>query len=1012
MEEQLYIDKNLSLSSDQDFNFLRSEGLKYIEELASFVWTDYNTHDPGITMLEVLCYAITELGYRTAFDAKILVSDEHGNIDTDQPFFSAKEIMTAAPLTVEDFRKLLVDIVGVKNAWLYPYRDEDMNLTEEPDQEVPLYAHCKKDMLVYETTEHPVALHGLYRIVLDLEETDEFGDLNTGAFTYRFPTADLLSIQLQILMPDWHEVEKIDYEFINSAAAATISVVNVSQENGRWKVKIRIDAGGDVRELDFEAFVLLTKDISTIAGHIALALHDNAQVTEIFKVYQKKISYILGIIAAARDILHANRNLCEDFINITTICTQEVAFCADIEVKPDADIEEVYAEVLFKIENYLNPEIKFYTLKELLNAGTGTDEIFEGPVLTHGFIKTAELKETEVRRKIHVSDLINFIMDIDGVVAVKNVLLTKYDHERNPILPSERWCMSIDDDCKPVLNIYRSKVVFFRGKLPFKVKLDEVLDTLKYMHGLEQRNKLKGTADDLEMPSGTHRDLEDYLSVQYEFPQTYGIGHAGLPNSATAERKAQAKQLKAYLMFADQLMANFFSQLSHAKDLFSISSDVKQTYFGQYLSDIKGMEDIYVNAADLQAIFSTPDPSDSESISNTRSILVENAEAFYNRRNRFVDHLIARFAESFNDYVLMLYTYKNSETYEDVEKKELIEDKIRFLKDYPVISRKRGVAYNLLSPAWDSDNVSGYEKRIARLSGIDDFTRRFLFCLNTVEIQKTDTSPPKYFFRVIDKDGNALIESLKVYDSYNELQTLVTSLADVVIDPLSYHNVDISATEFAFEVWDGNDVPLAQSGTTYTDEASRNAAVLSIANQMNAECPAEGMHLVEHILLRPYFAPPVIAGFDPGDVYRLFQVCLGDDCEFCGEEDPYSFRISLVIPFWHERFRSLEFRRYFENMARTEAPAHCMLKICWVSNSLMNAFERAYKEWMDALADYRKDLIPKKIKQGRLRLAGNAMIDIMKLLHSEYPEAKLHDCDTGVTNPVLLNNTILGTYKL
>jgi hypothetical protein len=108
----------------------------------------------------------------------------------------------------------------------------------------------------------------------------------------------------------------------------------------------------------------------------------------------------------------------------------------------------------------------------------------------------------------------------------------------------------------------------------------------------------------------------------------------------------------------------------------------------------------------------------------------------------------------------------------------------------------------------------------------------------------------------------------------------------------------------------------------------------------------------------------------------------------------------------------MEFRRYFEVMARTEVPAHCMIKICWVNNTLMNAFERAYKEWMEALAVYETDLIQKISNQDRLREASNAMIDILKDLHSEYPEAQLHDCETGVTNPVLLGNTVLGTYKI
>ncbi len=62
MNELLYIPKTRTLPKDEDFQFLRSEGLKYIENLAHTLWTDYNTHDPGITILEALCYAITELG--------------------------------------------------------------------------------------------------------------------------------------------------------------------------------------------------------------------------------------------------------------------------------------------------------------------------------------------------------------------------------------------------------------------------------------------------------------------------------------------------------------------------------------------------------------------------------------------------------------------------------------------------------------------------------------------------------------------------------------------------------------------------------------------------------------------------------------------------------------------------------------------------------------------------------------------------------------------------------------
>jgi hypothetical protein len=37
-----------------DYGLLRREGLRHLERLGSSIWTDFNSHDPGVTMLEVL----------------------------------------------------------------------------------------------------------------------------------------------------------------------------------------------------------------------------------------------------------------------------------------------------------------------------------------------------------------------------------------------------------------------------------------------------------------------------------------------------------------------------------------------------------------------------------------------------------------------------------------------------------------------------------------------------------------------------------------------------------------------------------------------------------------------------------------------------------------------------------------------------------------------------------------------------------------------------------------------
>src|SRR6266436_3673251 len=115
--------KNPPLEPAQDFYRLRREGIGFIEQMGSKQWTDYNVHDPGITTLEALCYAITDLAYRTGWDIKDILSTETALSDPLQPyphqaFFTARNILTINPATSDDFRRLLIDLQKVRNAWV------------------------------------------------------------------------------------------------------------------------------------------------------------------------------------------------------------------------------------------------------------------------------------------------------------------------------------------------------------------------------------------------------------------------------------------------------------------------------------------------------------------------------------------------------------------------------------------------------------------------------------------------------------------------------------------------------------------------------------------------------------------------------------------------------------------------------------------------------------------------------------------------------------------------------
>ena len=97
-------------------------GLDDVRRFSRQLWTDHNTHDPGITILELLCYALTDLSYRAQFPLEDLLATPTDNAQNmAAQFFTAREILPNRPLTVADYRKLLIDLPEVRNAWISPH---------------------------------------------------------------------------------------------------------------------------------------------------------------------------------------------------------------------------------------------------------------------------------------------------------------------------------------------------------------------------------------------------------------------------------------------------------------------------------------------------------------------------------------------------------------------------------------------------------------------------------------------------------------------------------------------------------------------------------------------------------------------------------------------------------------------------------------------------------------------------------------------------------------------------
>ena len=127
----------------------------------------------------------------------------------------------------------------------------------------------------------------------------------------------------------------------------------------------------------------------------------------------------------------------------------------------------------------------------------------------------------------------------------------------------EPWSLNLDSNKAPRLHLSDSEISLERNRLTSSIDVATVIDA--YYQRLRQSDtfqKLGSDELDVQPPPGRDRNVGNYYSLQHQFPANYGIGAMGLPESATPQRQAQAKQLKAYLMFFDQLLANYFTQLA------------------------------------------------------------------------------------------------------------------------------------------------------------------------------------------------------------------------------------------------------------------------------------------------------------------------------------------------------------------------------------------------------------------------------------------------------------------
>ena len=813
-------------------------GMAQARAYASARWTDHNIHDPGVTALEVLSYALTDVCARSAFPVEDLLAVATNNDrNMNDQFFTVAQALPGAPVTVRDYRKLLIDIYGVRNAWLLP--ENGVVYYADPGEGT---LHRARQAGFVE-----VRLRGLYRVLIDRDD------------------------------------------------AATLT--------------------------------------------------EAAMLVEV------------------RKRLDANRSLCEDFIEVEYVPRQPFLLCAEIELAPEADTARAQAAIWFAVERYLAPPVRRYSRADMLarRQADGTrrtdPEIFDGPLLEYGFIEDAELDCAELRTEIRLSDLISEIMDVPGVRAVRDMVIRPADEDEaaaSVAAPDGKWRVAVNPGQRATLARASSRLVFYKGGMPVQpvggaaeLFYQEIDDGERAAFGPRLE------PDELPaIPLGRARNVASYRSVQEHFPAIYGIGEEGPPAGAAGPRLAQVKQLQAYLLFFDQILANAVAQLANLRQLFSRSPAVAESYFWQA---VKPQEALYSGQVDL-----------------------ESPVQMLERRARFLDHLIARTGERLTDHLSIAASAFGTAPEAGVRAR------CAFLEECPTLAARRGLGYDHTQSA-DDANAAGLERRLVHLLGIGRFVQ-------DVYAELDGAGVDRFRFRLFGReDDSMLLRGTARYATAEEALAALERAVEFARIPPGYERMQADDDRYFFHIIDEMGTALARSADYFATESERDAAITRLMALLH-EHFSERLLVIENILLRPEAAD------EP-----FLPICADPGCTDCAGFDPYSYRVHIVLPADAGRFKNMDFRRFAEETIRRETPAHVLPKICWLGEERMAEVEKAWRAWQALLDGSQSGSRP-------ARLA--ALSDALFESKSTYPEQHLHGCDAPESQQkFILDRSPLGSLR-
>jgi hypothetical protein len=621
-------------------------------------------------------------------------------------------------------------------------------------------------------------------------------------------------------------------------------------------------------------------------------------------------------------------------------------------------------------------------------------------------------------------------MGIDGIKHIEDIqILTcnnddEADHccETKHDTVSDEWIICIPKGHKACL-CDESNLQYKKNFLPVgvnKKRFEKILNELRFA----EYNSTQLSYDDLSFPLGQYADFNTYTTLQNNLPDTYGVGENGLPSNATPERHAQAMQLRAYLLNIEQVLATYFSQLGTISKIFStqLNSSDTSNYTPNLVQDLRLLDKLV---------------GDKTAYENALKNELAKVDDYAVRRNEFLNHLIARFGETYTNYAGIM-----SDLVGDDYWISAVDAKNAFYENLDTLSYNRYRAFDYTHDYWNTNNIHGMQDKIAHYLGIKNKTRRDLFptAANDAQtegmfaIESTMLLPTKAK-NFLETDGISFSIIAKEGEDENIVYNWEIEIDNVWYESKKEFSTDHEASENFYKslkcLCNGLEKSPAVNGRfhllwctdEYVLEPSAEHIVAQSKNDYTNGYAESKINSFEEYLIEDSFDFCCL-GFsfiDTNSAHLDFTSCalpcVDALCQSCAPVDFFSFRMTFVLPGWTTRFRNMAFRQFMENKIYESLPAHILPRVCWVGypetpkdEEIKNDMEELQHWWRKFLA-WKQDHGHHMTDYNEL---ANNMLCKVNHLNNLYDKGFLHDCEDDSREDkkkIILNQSTLGSLK-